>query len=288
MAPTANPSSIALVCQVAVVRAMPCACTRYGTPQRPANVSSVPASPMFAKKPGHEQGLRMTSSSPVCQGGWELVRGCGKFMRRGEPHVLRPVVHEEPAENGEDDRHQTSSDEHGAPRYHGHQPRERRRGQDRAHVAEEDRHAGHGGELALAEPLGDELQQCDEHDRYAEPDQGATDRGHGERRRGAEGHRTGAGDEPAHGDDAARAEPVDQHAGRDLHHGVDVEIGRCQHTEGDAARVERPAPDHPQSRPARRDGRRRARRRPPRSRRRTISVAGATRRRQTQRAMTYR
>ena len=196
---------------------------------------------------------------PRCGG---PVRGCGKLVRRGEPHVLRPVVHDEPAEDAEDHRHQTGGDEHGAPRYHGHQPRERRRGQDRAHVAEEDRHAGHRGELALAEPLGDELQQRDEHDRHAEPDQGAADRGHGE----ASARRRRPRDptpamHAANGDDAARAEPVDEHAGRDLHHGVDVEVGRRRAPRARRRSCGRPARGRPRSPPARRDGRRTARRR---------------------------
>ncbi len=82
--------------------------------------------------------------------------------------------------------------------------------------------------MPVMEPGGIELEQRDERDRYAQPDQQAPDRCEGERIGHAEQQRTDAADQAADSHDTARPQRVDQDAGGDLHHHVHVEIGRRQ------------------------------------------------------------
>ncbi len=97
--------------------------------------------------------------------------------------------------------------------------------------------ADQGGKAVLLEPHGNQLEHGNENDRHPQTDQGPPDQRDVERRRQAEQETADAANHAAQHQDAPRPEGIGQHAGRHLHHGINIEIGRRQHAERSRRRI---------------------------------------------------
>jgi len=157
--------------------------------------------------------------------------GRRRFDARRHPRTGRPVLDEEPGQHADRERQRPDRHEDAAPPRRLRRPRQRSAGAHRADVAEEHHRADERGEAALVVPDRDELEHGDERHGDAQADQRAPRHGHLEARRKAEEQRARAGNDSAQREDAPRAQRVREHAGRNLHHRVDVEIGRRERAE---------------------------------------------------------
>src|SRR6185503_3095047 len=153
--------------------------------------------------------------------------------------ALRPVAHDRPDRNGEEQRRAAYRDEYRAPGNVVDDPGERSSGGERAGQTQRAPHAGDGGEAALVKPLRVELEHRDERYRYTETDQHSSGHRRGGRLRGAEAYRPDAGNQTAERQYAAWAEGVAQDARRDLRYRVYDVVGRGERTQHRAADSER-------------------------------------------------
>ena len=160
----------------------------------------------------------------------EQYRAVEFRRRRGAAvRLIGPVADDQPAQRSQHQRNDANADEHAAPAGGLRQSGQRRTGQHRTEVADQHADADQRREAVFLEPDGNQLEHGNEGHRHPQPDQRAADQDHVERGRHAEQETADAADDATKHENAPRPEGVGQHAGRHLHDGVDIEIGRGQH-----------------------------------------------------------